>query len=1592
MNLKRIISLILILCVALPSFGTNAEDTTEFIKMIYRTDFSEFTENYPDGVDITNITAGSTRELAAAYPEVDSNSWNFLFWWQFLKGGTGGFYKESSGKSYMHLNGYNANGDYIRFKPLGKNPANVNGKLVISEKISYHTSARPLDFTNYWPAGTLMSYATGTAGIGGALILVRRTDNMLFAWKTSGQSQIAKDKSNIIELGCKIGTTPVELASVIDIENNSYDIYVNGECKASGIKSVTFTGAPFRNFDLYSSGLANAKMYGFSVYDSDGYKSPETYGGYKYHKYDDETREFAVYNADYSYNGSAADFSCEIYNNTSEEKNISILAAVYKDKSLKDVYKIPVSLAPYEIYPFENTVFYTDSDTFGVRYFFMENTENIKPLGKDILMYHANQELKVLKYVDFEKVDINNPLEYTLKFRIYNKDNEFKVVEKDGRNWWNLTQSLSNDPHIDIKLGIKTPDKLYQEIEFIRRSSKNEVRLLHIQDNLGVSNDLITLGEDGGLYTANGEKISVAEKDTLISLICEVDFSNKCYNVYKNGEKIASNIGLENSVSNYLEKWRIYMYRGAEAVLDIGKIAAYTANMVTNLENEFGDELTKREYRFFTDEYAINQAKEGSVAFSTYSNYAVINGERVKNTVKPVILDGIYYVPFEIINKAYSASSVGEQITVNGAEISGKTINGTLYAAISELSNALNLNCFVDNEGNEQGFGIIGNHSFKDFKENSYNYREINNYLIFERPKEDEISERFTATSAGQHPRIYAGKDRIDSFFEQSETVEWKKKYLSSLLIEAEGYVNSDDLSLVCSDGVRLDASSYIEQRVKILSIAHLYSKKSVDYDNRFLNKILSYIESLGELSDWNPSHFLDTAAVTNAFAIVYDQLFDDLTQDEKSYIAEKIVNNGLKYSEASYMGDWEIDVDWGKPIGENDVPLGNWAIVCQTGMLNGALAVMDIPQYQALAGKVIETALRQLEYSLIGFAPDGAWDEGAAYWEFANKYLSAMMESMKLSFGTTFGYLDYEPLKTTGDFIVAMSCATSGFAFGDGETGLVNSMALPWFAYAFENENYQRYLLRKIENNRKTVNLNDALYLDGTMDSSENISFLEDMYFNSIETGVMSSGLMDTESTCVGYHCGTNMAGHMNYDSGTFVFDSMGVRWIDDTGKDNYNIPGYGGKTVNNEEIAYASRTEGNNCYVLNPSYHSGQEKETYGQKIIKKAESDSEAFVVMDITASYKKDATSALRGFKLTDDRNSLIIRDEIKLKKASEFYSFMHTTKNVEVDSSNSNIAYFTDVSGKKLKAELVSNQPVSFKVMEAKRLETSPPEHELQKYFGNYKKLAICGTVSGNANITVKLTPVIEGMEFSSAETLALSQWTVSNEDLPEREEMYLDDITVNGHSLSLFNRYQTGYAYLAGSNQEFAGVTDNENIIVSTAKNGNLYQIVLKQKNRLSNFKVYTVDVREIPIRAEDGIPSGTQLINPVKISASNFGNSANVFDGSFETYWNGTDAGVYLIYEFDKVYDISAIDTGVLQSYRRRQYIDLYASEDGITYFPVIEGGRTTAPGKGYQRFSFSPVKAKYVKLVCNNYEDTLNNYSIIKYWRNNSFNSNKH
>lgn len=1153
--------------------------------------------------------------------------------------------------------------------------------------------------------------------------------------------------------------------------------------------------------------------------------------------------------------------------------------------------------------------------------------------------------------------------------------NSFKLVSGENSNKYVNVSFAAQDPFLeficpvnqsafilsgDFSIGNTNTDGTKCSVFSIRNASQT------------ASNSPIVISGNG-IYLADGTtKIgTITVGSNFTNIACAVNLKAGTCSVYINGEKAAENIALANAEQENLGRWRIHLY-GSRGELNFDNIFIYGGDTIHENDGE-----TNTKQMFAADSVAKEQAN-GVLAMHSYANRALINGERVELAHKPIhkYNSAEYKIPSELLEKGFGIlpAANGDKISLNGIQIPFETVDGEKYFEIKDAAEALGINYFVDNSGSEQGFAAMGNSDFESFKADEFNFREINNYLIYDRPKNNEILRAFEKTSKGAHPRIIFSSEEMQSMLNQAKTESVKMKFMEKLLHQADVYLNSETLTTTKTDGARLHGNYRLQERAPILSIAYLFTK-----NEKYKERLWYDLKTIGDIENWNPQHFLDTSRALSGFAIAYDWLYDKWSEEEKLYLEECMMNKGLEYGLIAETGNWENSVGGVKwcytPTSEKNV-LGNWQIVCQSGLILGATALMD--KYPDICSKLIETGLRNIEYSMPEYDPNGAFVEGTNYWSFTTEHMTQLLATLDAAFGSDYGFGDYPSFSQTWKYALAMNGPGGAFNFGDA-TYDGEKLDTACMGYFSNNNNYKA-LMQSRTANTAAPSLYDMGFLNPREDPDAP-ELEKDMYFFGDDSGMIRSGWENIDETYLAYHVGANTAGHGHIDTGVFVFDSMGVRWASLLGMDNYQIKDYG--QLGDYETSYRMRAEGNNTLVINPDLSNGQSKEKYneyynqyGQWLERRGSNSVQSYGILNMTAAYGRDSDSARRGFMLRNNRSTAVIRDEIHLKEAqNEVYWFMHCSKkiNIRVEQSEpcKGTAYMTK-DGKTMKFDFVSNQPMTLSVMEAERLSTSPEIDTTSDYalkYGmphsnkDFQKIAIHGTgLSENLIITVQMSP--ESLADAVYEK-SLDEWTTDETEIENSEKVKVNSICLNGAKISDGDAAAANIRYfVADAANSVVTAEADADVDVETAKSENMVTIRASRKENPYNFRYYTVKLIETGIEP----PSGYLLLNPADISASaepQANNPANhAMDGELETRW-AAEGEQYLTYDLGASFELCAADLAVLHGEKRNQFFEIQTSSNGKDFTSVL---KTQSSGKTNEceRYSFSPVKARYIRLLC--------------------------
>lgn len=565
------------------------------------------------------------------------------------------------------------------------------------------------------------------------------------------------------------------------------------------------------------------------------------------------------------------------------------------------------------------------------------------------------------------------------------------------------------------------------------------------------------------------------------------------------------------------------------------------------------------------------------------------------------------------------------------------------------------------------------------------------------------------------HPRLLADAARFEQIKQAVKTDPLMKEWFAHVRTEATRLLSQPPSKYEIPDGLRLLATS---RRVldRVTDLAFMYR---MDGDRKWVDRAWAELDAAAHFKDWNPRHFLDTAEMTNAFAMGYDWLYDALTPEQRATIRTAIVEKGLKAALPTYrLKNW-----WASAR-------HNWNQVCNGGLGMGALAIGD--EEPAIAGQILYEALRSLPLAIREYGPDGAWAEGPGYWAYATMYTVAILAGLDSALGTDFGLSDIRGFSLCGLFPI-YSAGPSGlsFSYADAHAGVVRAPEMWWLAHRFRVPGYAWYA-----RNHSSSSVKDLLWYDPTLDTSRPKSLPLARRFRGAEVAMMRSAWDDANALSLDVKAGDNKANHSHLDLGSFVFDALGVRWAEDIGADDYNMPAYFG---NQRWTYYRLRAEGHNTIVYAPGHGPDQDPRAVAP-IAKFRSRANFAAAVVDLTAAYRTSVASAARGLALVD-RRRVVVQDEMHADEPIDAWWFLHTQAQIELAPDGSQ-ATLTQGNAR-LVARIVQTPGARFEVMPAAPLPSSP-NPPMQNKNAGIRKLAIHLTGVRDLRLVVELAPLRAG--------------------------------------------------------------------------------------------------------------------------------------------------------------------------------------------------------------------------------------------------------
>ena len=494
-----------------------------------------------------------------------------------------------------------------------------------------------------------------------------------------------------------------------------------------------------------------------------------------------------------------------------------------------------------------------------------------------------------------------------------------------------------------------------------------------------------------------------------------------------------------------------------------------------------------------------------------------------------------------------------------------------------------------------------------------------------------------------------------------------------------------------------------------LLDLAFAYQ---VTRDMKYVELAYDWALALGAWEHWGPGHFLTCASSTAAFGMAFDWLYNIMLetygQDAVDSLAKIIYDMGVHDGYRSSAG---LSCEHPRNLGDGSrytTAASNWNAVCSSGMIIGSLAIM---QYDSMKGA--DNMVYERDY-LVGnniinlgkngldmYAPDGSYIESASYWAYGTNAFFKLVMALESAAGTDYGFMDTCGMDTTCYYACQIESSDGKLwnyhdggadGFTSGNIGRQDTHMFNFVAYVTGDSALAslRYQHLTGTTNVKNVTIYDMLYYP--FDGIEEVEELPlDYHMDGIDAfvsrsdwgaGAMYTGLMG----------GANNANHGQIDSGNFIYHNKGIIWFMDLGSEQYNAYGYFGSSRNNY---YRSNAEGQNvvCLLSDPeNVKFGQFSQAGGDMIMTYV-NEHGSYAIIDNTSVYAGNVVAANRGILVTNDRNTVVIQDEINFGiKVQDVVWIAHTAQEIEIDETGK-IAYLsaTDKNGKTytLRATIVS---------------------------------------------------------------------------------------------------------------------------------------------------------------------------------------------------------------------------------------------------------------------------------------------------------------
>ena len=422
----------------------------------------------------------------------------------------------------------------------------------------------------------------------------------------------------------------------------------------------------------------------------------------------------------------------------------------------------------------------------------------------------------------------------------------------------------------------------------------------------------------------------------------------------------------------------------------------------------------------------------------------------------------------------------------------------------------------------------------------------------------------------------------------------------------------------------------------------------------------------------WGDGHFLDAADAAEWYSLGLDWIwhaFDDTPEKQEAMTAplfDKVVRSAY-YTHGNFSGGCSGDAipRAGQYVRISSTRQGgaffyyrdsNWNNVCTAGLTMAGLMTVQYGKYRDMTCETLAEYFETLYNSLSEYSPDGSYAEGPAYWAYATSTFFMMCACLNTSCGTDYGFMTTPGMSETCYYAYLIGNSKNQIWTYHDCTATIDIACISYAADYYDNSDYTVFRKSSMETGAN-YSAFDILFFREDFENAET-SPSRIRYMLGADTVTMRSDFSQN-ATFTGLHVGPNSGHHSDIDSGSYILDMGGIRWLNDPGAEEYNID----KTGNYFDIEYRfyyyrKTAEAHNLIFINSDLPElkkyGQTFNTYEDDfatVSKTMENEHGSLAVADTTAQYGSSCLSAKRAVMITADGKSVVVQDELAFDRVT-----------------------------------------------------------------------------------------------------------------------------------------------------------------------------------------------------------------------------------------------------------------------------------------------------------------------------------------------------